>query len=842
MPKEIDTKVACDPTDACENYIEAQVTIIANNPRLADPFRKIFETDPLHSRFIASKKPAVRIGVYKSEEGTKYYNYDTWKTDGRQEFDSVSELLNAQEEVGRKIRFAKSKRIYFHGHGNGGGDGISGDHVDEVGTPYASDLEVHISENITNDDLLKASVDIINKGDRAHFSFLSCNYANPEQASSRPEQKTNALRFYEKLDELRAKGVKTTVAAATTPMALDSKGKNFDTGLKWAWKHPSTRKLLFQDQEAAIEIIKSPLASVSTAVTRKQNILNFLKNPNIEIVFAGKGINHSEFMKKVIDDPKIVNFKGLDAFIADDANCSSIRFDLEEEWKKEYQKIEHKCDDIDAKRLCDRLQMIANKEKSEVDSNDSAYVVLANCSEEAKEILNKKGLLLDDLNKKFKENGVLTKAYRMPAIYDIAGIDSKFAQITLAKAIGNENPLTMAMELDKSDARVKELQRVLGEYDKKELIDHQNSSGNTALMLAAEKGCKDSLKILLACTPNINIQNNDGETALMLAQDKSCFMSILDQQPDLSKRDNDGNTIANFLVQNQDKDKDKDKELLDKLLENPAIGAAQLNMPNYDGITPLMFAARFANLELVVKLMEKGADPRLTTPEGKTAINFVPKDSPIVNDIKNILRVNIQQLNEEDLKTDRHQTGHLETSKESKQTETKSQTDSHPRGLKRVDKPDDQERGAKAVEEQAVSDASSVPLSYRERFRQRLATASKQQAVSDTLSVRLSLAETLRKVVADHPEEAGEADEQLAVHPAEAGVADEQLAVHPAEAGGGDPTPPPGRKLIVKDLRGTGVVSDDVRKRAMELQQAKKGAAPEAPLPPLTDTSRGRRP
>ena len=80
---------------------------------------------------------------------------------------------------------------------------------------------------------------------------------------------------------------------------------------------------------------------------------------------------------------------------------------------------------------------------------------------------------------------------------------------------------------DLSDIELNKIETYQGNTDTIKLLldnganpDEQNKEGQTALMLAAERGHLATAKVLLASGANINIKDNNNNTALMLAARK----------------------------------------------------------------------------------------------------------------------------------------------------------------------------------------------------------------------------------------------------------------------------------------------------------------------------------
>ncbi len=87
--------------------------------------------------------------------------------------------------------------------------------------------------------------------------------------------------------------------------------------------------------------------------------------------------------------------------------------------------------------------------------------------------------------------------------------------------------------------------------------------GMTPLMLAAQNGHDDSVKILLRATARVDPQNDKGETALILAAaagKKDVVKLLLQAGADRSIADNNGRTALDYAIQNKHGDTRKELE------------------------------------------------------------------------------------------------------------------------------------------------------------------------------------------------------------------------------------------------------------------------------------------
>ncbi len=170
-------------------------------------------------------------------------------------------------------------------------------------------------------------------------------------------------------------------------------------------------------------------------------------------------------------------------------------------------------------------------------------------------------------------------------------------------------------------------------------VNTQNTAGQTALMVASERGKTGLVKQLLDRKADPNVAGRDGVTALILAaqNDQPEIVKLLLQnraEPDTE--DNNGWTALStaayhgsarcvqiladrsktdlsrgLLFASLSEHKDVVKILLDY--------GAEVDSRSNDGRTPLMLAASKGNKEIVTMLLQAGADPSLTDQTGATA-------------------------------------------------------------------------------------------------------------------------------------------------------------------------------------------------------------------------------
>ena len=157
------------------------------------------------------------------------------------------------------------------------------------------------------------------------------------------------------------------------------------------------------------------------------------------------------------------------------------------------------------------------------------------------------------------------------------------------------------------------------------------STGKTALDYAAENQHEHIVQFLLKRNANANLHNECGETPLMLALDNMKIVKMLLNQSTVNAADKEGNSVLMLALNRLEMlafkrlridvaqnaaETQHYNEVAQLLLD----AGAEVNTQNSYGDTPLMEAARYADIDTVEKIILKEADVNMQNNVGNTAL------------------------------------------------------------------------------------------------------------------------------------------------------------------------------------------------------------------------------
>lgn len=155
----------------------------------------------------------------------------------------------------------------------------------------------------------------------------------------------------------------------------------------------------------------------------------------------------------------------------------------------------------------------------------------------------------------------------------------------------------------------------------KAIFTKYNSAGDSLLVLAAGRGNKDIVKMLLDAGAPINDFSGQGDTALIraAAEDRIEVVQLLLKQNaniNLRGRNSFQGATALFVASSAG---------ASKIVEELVAGGADINLANAQGVTPLMDAS-YGSLRMVKLLLKLGAKTGLRDENGNTAIRIAAKE------------------------------------------------------------------------------------------------------------------------------------------------------------------------------------------------------------------------
>ena len=182
-------------------------------------------------------------------------------------------------------------------------------------------------------------------------------------------------------------------------------------------------------------------------------------------------------------------------------------------------------------------------------------------------------------------------------------------------------------------------------------------NGYTPLMYAVKNDKKSSVKYLIIKGANLNITSYDGKTALHIAAITKNFdilKMLISNKANIFIHDTQGKTfydyispddkkLINYLFSGIDNINEVliDTCILDSLegVKYALSKGADINFQSYNGDTPLIIATRYSYADMVIFLLENGADETIQNLYEENALNIalMKNDKLIVSIIETVM-------------------------------------------------------------------------------------------------------------------------------------------------------------------------------------------------------------
>lgn len=147
-------------------------------------------------------------------------------------------------------------------------------------------------------------------------------------------------------------------------------------------------------------------------------------------------------------------------------------------------------------------------------------------------------------------------------------------------------------------------------------VDAAGKIGDTPLHRAAGLGRLAIAQLLVdGYKANVNQQDDDHVTALELAvaiDNLPLVEYLCEQGANVNNIYKDQNTLLHYV---------KSKEVLERILNSDFRTKELLNKQNFTGCTPLYCAAYRGSKEVVIRLLDLGANPKVVNKEGNSALD-----------------------------------------------------------------------------------------------------------------------------------------------------------------------------------------------------------------------------
>ncbi|XP_059643503.1 uncharacterized protein LOC132285337 [Cornus florida] len=162
-------------------------------------------------------------------------------------------------------------------------------------------------------------------------------------------------------------------------------------------------------------------------------------------------------------------------------------------------------------------------------------------------------------------------------------------------------------------------------------LDYQDDTGFSAIMITAMEGCVEAFRLLVYAGADVKLSNKSGETAITLSklnQNRDLFEKVMLEFA-LEKGDRNAGWFYALHCAARRGDMDAVKLLTTR--------GYDVNVPDGDGYTPLMLAAREGHGRMCEILISCGACCDIKNVKGETALSLARKEGGMQNDAERVI-------------------------------------------------------------------------------------------------------------------------------------------------------------------------------------------------------------
>ncbi|KAG8501302.1 hypothetical protein CXB51_003433 [Gossypium anomalum] len=264
---------------------------------------------------------------------------------------------------------------------------------------------------------------------------------------------------------------------------------------------------------------------------------------------------------------------------------------------------------------------------SKTDSGDTALMVCAKYKhEECVKVLTMAGADLGLVNASGQSAGSIARSNQWSLTFQQAVLDAiQVGKIPKSSNVSVFSPLMVVAQ----SGDVQALKALIGSGEVN--IDYQDDKGFSAVMIAALKGHVEAFRLLVYAGADVKLLNKSGETAFTLSelnQNRHLFEKVMLEFALEKGNRNAGGFYALHCAARHG--------ALDavKLLTSRSY---DVNVPDGNGYTPLMLAAREGHGSMCELLISHGANCYFKTAKGETALSLARKIVGLKNDAERVI-------------------------------------------------------------------------------------------------------------------------------------------------------------------------------------------------------------